>query len=70
MSRLLDLRLEHGFETQKQLADAAGITNELTSRIERGEVKTPQGATLAKLAPLLGGMTPSQLRAALTEETA
>lgn len=61
MSRLMDLRLQHGFETQKDLAEAAGISNDVVSRIERGDVTRPHGATLAKLAPLLGGMTPSEL---------
>ena len=39
--------------TQKQLADMSGVTQQAISKIESGERKSPQIATLSKLAGAL-----------------
>lgn len=60
MSRLMYLRLEHGFETQQQLADACDLKMQTISRIERGATVMPQSKTLGRLAKAFG-MDPREL---------
>lgn len=67
MSRLMDLRLAHGYETQRELAEATGLTVDTISRLERGAHLTPNTKTLGRLARAFG-MQPSALAEELADD--
>jgi transcriptional regulator with XRE-family HTH domain len=64
--RLLLLR-RHKRLTQKQLADAVGLSPNTIARVERNVVETLRGDTIAKLARVLGASTDYLL--GLTDES-
>lgn len=60
---LAELRVARGFETQRALAAAAGVSPATISRVEGG-VQRAEPDTLARLAPVLGEDYESLMRAA------
>lgn len=53
MNRLKELRLKHGYKTQKELADAIFVNQTAVSQWERG-VTVPSSQMLFKLSELYG----------------
>lgn len=51
--RLIQRRLEMGYKTQQQFADALGIGRAQYNRIENGKSKRPRHSTIYKIAALL-----------------